>query len=276
MTKKIIFALLVIATIVSFASLPAMAQDTQTRPVASVRENVLALGTKPLLSRPWSGNKVAPPPAPPYCNGNGGSCLFYGGDFDENDTNANALSNETDIIVPGTPYGSAVYANFQVPAGQTWTVTGLLSNVFATVTGVSPNVGYWEIRSGVSVANEGILVASGSSPNSFKATGRIDFGLGEYTVKVFITPSVTLTSGTYFMVVVPQCVMTNVTCPGARYFLTDVEDKPPVNKRGFQMSNDAFFNSTFFGANYEPTWGSTGACAGLGCNRFSFGVIGTK
>jgi len=253
-----------------------VAQDSQTKPLASVRENVLSLGVQPLLKHAWQDGKSAPPPAPPYCNGNGGSCLFYGGDFNENNPNANALANETDIIVTGTPYGAAVFANFEVPAGQTWTVTGLLSNVLSTVTGVSPNVAYWEIRSGVSAANNGILVASGSSPDSFTATGRNAFGLGEYTVKAFLTPSVILTSGAYYMIVVPECVLTNSTCPSARYFLSDAEDKPPANKRGFQQSNDAFFNSSFFAANYEPTWGSTGACAGLGCNRFSFGVLGNQ
>lgn len=279
MTKKILFSLALVAALIAILSLSAMAQNTQTKPGVSVRENVLAPGTPPILKHPWLPN-TALPPAPLYCSGNGGKCLFYGGDFNADNLQANALPNETDIVVAAggsTPnYGAAVFGNFEVTAGQTWSVTGLFSNVLSTASGVSPKQAYWEIRSGLSMGNAGSLVAFGTAADSYTPTGRSGMGLTEYTVKVFITPSVVLTSGTYFMAVIPQCYTNNVNCTTARYFLSDCEDRPPANKVGYQQSNDAFLNSGFFGANYEPTWGTTGACAGKGCNRFSFGVIGTK
>jgi hypothetical protein len=283
MTGKVIFSLILIATLVSCASLPVLAQgnaqDTQTKPVATVRQNVLSLGTPATLKEPWQ-HQQALPSVPNDCSGNGGGCLYYGGDFNYDNPNANGVSNETDIAVPAggtTPkYGAAVYSNFQVPTGQTWNVTGLLVNVLSVTGGGSPELAYWEIRQGVSSGNGGTLVASGTGPDSFKPTGRHGIALNEYTVKVYIPAGVILSSGTYFMIVVPQCITSNQNCPAARYFITDVEDIPPMNGRGSQLWDDAFFNSGFFGANFEPTWGSTGACGGLGCNRFSAGVIGTK
>jgi hypothetical protein len=274
MTRKFFFTLAIVAALVAIPSLPTLAQDTQSKPVVSARENVLVPGTEPVLKQPWQDSKTAPP-VPSYCNGNGGGCLFYGGDSNSANKFDNALSNETDIVVSGSPYGAAVYANFEVPATQSWSVTGLFSNVLSTVDRISPNQVYWEIRSGVSAGNGGTLVASGTGSGSFIATGRTGLGLTEYTTKVYLTPSVPLVAGTYFMTVIPACTTSNSTCPSARYFLSDVEDVPPPNKRGFQQGNLAFLNSAFAGANYEPTWGATGACAGLGCNRFSIGVIGT-
>ena len=39
----------------------------------------------------------------------------------------NALANETDAIVGGSPYGAATFDNFTV-SGSTWHVTGLFTN----------------------------------------------------------------------------------------------------------------------------------------------------
>src|ERR1022692_4677536 len=103
MTRKIFFTLVIVAALVAILNLPALAQDTQSKPVVSARENVLVPGTAPVLKQPWQDGKTAPP-VPSYCNGNGGGCLFYGGDFNSANKYANALSNETDISVTGTPY----------------------------------------------------------------------------------------------------------------------------------------------------------------------------
>lgn len=276
--KKVLFSLVLVALLVSLVSVSAMAQGTKA-PTATVRGNVLVQGTAPILKQPWTKQ---PPSHPAYCAGNSqfnGMCLFYGGDFNANDSNANGLANESDIIVPAggsTPnYGAGTFSNFTVPAGQTWHVNGMLSNVLATIGGVSPATCWWEIRSGVSAGNGGSLVASGTDTCSFIATGRNGFGLNEYTAKTFFSPSVTLAAGKYYMITVPACTSSNSNCPNARYFLSDCEDKPPANKLGFQQSQDAYFNSNFFAVTYQATWGPSGSCAGLGCDRFSAGMIGT-
>jgi len=257
--KKVLFSLVLVAMLVSLVSVSAMAQDTKATVPASVRENVISTGVAPVLKQGWS--KVQPPAHPPYCNGNGGSCLFYAGDFNSSNSLANGLANETDIIVPAggtTPnYGAAVYANFQVPAGFTWNVTGLLSNVLSTIGGIDPTTAYWEIDS-ANGSSVGSVLCSGTATDSFIATGRNGFGLNEYTVKVNISGCPALTPANYFSIVIPACTGSNGSCPSARYFLSDVTDKPPANKLGYTQPNEAYFTSNFFGVSFEPTWGSSG------------------
>lgn len=128
-------------------------------------------------------------------------CLFYGGDFDINHANANALANETDGSFPGDPYGIATYQNWVV--FQDSTVAGLFTNNLSTL---SPASGYWEIRSGISEGNGGTLIASGtgSGPDfSHTATGRSGFGYNEYTDLV-TGLNVDLSPGTYWFAVVPN------------------------------------------------------------------------
>ena len=128
-------------------------------------------------------------------------CLFYGGDFDANNPNANGLSNEKDLIVGGNPYGAATYQNFI--NSQTWNVTGLFTNNLSTLT---PSSGYWEIRSGMSEGNGGTLIASGTGSGgnfSQTPTGRGGFGYTEYTDLVSGL-NVNLPSGMYWLAMVPN------------------------------------------------------------------------
>ena len=64
-------------------------------------------------------------------------CIFYSGDFDANNPNANGLANENDAIVGGSPYGAATYENFII-GGTTANVTGLYTN---NLSGLNPASG---------------------------------------------------------------------------------------------------------------------------------------
>ncbi len=167
----------------------------------------------------------------------GVTCAFYGGDLDLNDPNQNGLANENDAIVGGSPYGAAVYQNFQWAGG---TVGGLATN---NLSGLNPSTAYWEIRSGVSEGNGGTLVASGTGATSNVATGRSDFGFNEYTN--FVSTNVSLGSGQYWMSVVP-----NDPANANRSFNSDTSG---LNSVGTQTSNLQYFNSAFFGANFTNT-----------------------
>jgi hypothetical protein len=183
------------------------------------------------------------------------NCLFYGGDFDENNPNANGLANENDAIVGGNPYGAATYQNFT--NSQTWNVTNMFTD---NLSGLNPSNGYWEIRTGVSEGNGGTLIASGTAPLTHTLTGRIDFGFAEYRDEVDGL-SLTLTPGTYWMAVVPQD-LNNAN----RSFNTNTFG---LNAVGTQTSNQQFWNSAFFGANF------TNANNEGVFQTFSSGVIGT-
>jgi hypothetical protein len=59
-------------------------------------------------------------------------------------------------------------------------------------------------------------------------------------------------------------------------YLCDAEP-PHTNHRGWKVLNDdSYFNSSSFGTSWEPTSGSNGACAGVGCDAFSISVTGHK
>jgi hypothetical protein len=183
------------------------------------------------------------------------SCLFYGGDFDPNNPNANGLSNENDAIVSGYPYGDATYENFV--NSQTWNVTGLFTN---NLSYLIPTGAYWEIREGVSEGNGGTLIATGTGPVTNTLTGRGGFGYPERHNEVDGL-HVTLSAGMYWEVVVPVCT----TCE-ARSFNSNTFG---LNSVGTQLSDRQFFNCSSCGANF------TNADNEGIFPTFSSGVLGT-
>jgi hypothetical protein len=225
-------------------------------------------------------------PAAGECGNPAGHCLFYGGDFLDDPTGpnlANGLANETDNLINASPYGAATWAPFTVPAGQTWEVTGLFSNDFSSygVLDQSPNqpvsAAYWSINQGVVAGNGGTSVASGTSAATITPTGRSSFELNEYTVQVKGI-GVTLTAGTYWMIVVPLCTNTaNVYCDGV-FFQSDADyvNTTPANAVGVEPEDASYFDSPYFGESFDPTNGPLGACGGIGCDKFSVGVLGSR
>ena len=156
-------------------------------------------------------------------------CLFYGGDFDANNPNANGLSNENDAIVGGYPYGDATYENFV--NSQTWNITGLFTNNLSYLV---PTAGYWEIREGVSEGNGGTLIATGTGPVTNALTGRGGFGFPERHNEVDGL-HVTLSAGMYWEAVVPICR----TCEARSFNSNSLE---ALNAVGTQISDRQFFN----------------------------------
>lgn len=223
------------------------------------------LSTKSRLS---AGTTSSPPP---YCN----PCLFYGGDFDVNNLPV-ALQNQ-DAISLG--YG-AVYVPFAVPPNQTWTIAGLFSNNMLTVPNLAPPRIEWSISTGVSQGSAGNVIASGVAKATLTATGRSWNGMNEYTALGLLNANevVTLSPGHYWMTAVPVCTFNGAPkfpCTGARYFLSDVEDVPAPHAKGFESTDESYWNlpGTY---NFVETGGPNGICAqgGGGCDKFSAGLIG--
>jgi hypothetical protein len=97
------------------------------------------------------------------------STLWYNGDFDGN----SAAYNELNPFATNST--GFVYDDFIVPTGQTWIVQGVFSNdqmMGFTKTTLSA---YWEIRSGVSDGNGGVLVASDTSFATQTPTNNVGF-----------------------------------------------------------------------------------------------------
>jgi hypothetical protein len=186
--------------------------------------------------------------------------LFYGGDFDPNNPNANGLANENDAIVGGNPYGAATYQNFVKPINETWQITSIFTNNLSQLT---PNAGYWEVRTGMSEGNGGTLVASGTGSITHTPTGRSAFGYDEYTDNIHTGP-VDLEGGgpiIFWIGGVPVCLPCNGRSFNSNTF--------GLNKIGNDTDNLQFWNSAFFGANY------TNANNEGVFQDFSTGVIGS-
>jgi hypothetical protein len=195
-----------------------------------------------------------------------GAPLWYNGDADNRD----ALVNQTSSSFGGID--QVVYDNFVVPAGQTWTVTGVFSNdvVSPFFGGDGTTTASWAILSGVSAGNGGTVVASGDGTDNITYTG-IDstvyspFNGFVYTNEVDV--SVTLGPGTYWLAVAPDT-------DGLADSYWAVATTSGANAVGTPPGNDgnSYVTSTFFGENFAPTT----TLEGPGTWDYSMGVIGTS
>ncbi|HWY55076.1 MAG TPA: hypothetical protein VNZ03_11470 [Terriglobales bacterium] len=217
----------------------------------------------------------APPnsktPTPPsFCK----PCLWYAGDFNPDNSKANGVANEKDL----TDSGSAVFVPFTVPKGKIWTITGAFGIVLSQINVIDPAQADWSFSKDVSTSKAGKLIKAGTSPATatvLDCNKQIDLFCLGILVKGL---SVSLKAGRYWLTVVPYCTNQNDSaCGSARYFLADVEDKPPLNHYGPKDVLDAsYVTSKQFGFFYAPTWGASGACGGIGCDMFSAGLLGTS
>ena len=214
--------------------------------------------------------KSKAPTPPSLCK----PCLWYAGDINLNNSNANGLPDEKDLLVSQ----SAVYVPFTVPKGKIWRITGAFGVVLSLIGGIDPPQADWSFSKGVSTGKAGKLIKSGTSPATVTMLG-CNKGISIFCLGILVKGlQVTLNSGRYWLTVVPYCTNQNDSqCGQARYFLGDVEDNPPLNHYGPKDVLDAsYVTSKDFGLFYAPTWGSSGECGGIGCDMFSAGLLGTS
>jgi len=219
-----------------------------------------------------------PQSRPAYCK----PCLFYGGDFDTSSPAADTFANEN-ILPGGSATLSQIYSPFEVPAGETWKVTGLFVNSIAYPTKLDPATTPWEIRTGIPQAggNGGTLVASGKARATMNATGRNLGGVPEYTILVSWKTPVVLQPGIYWENVTPQCTNPNnsqCTAQGFTGFLeSDMETMYGFNGYGpAEPWQDSFWNAPDFGLTWANTYQVHLQRGEPGGDAFSAGVIGTK
>jgi hypothetical protein len=261
------FTIALAAAVIGFVP-PAVAQNYRGTPTPTVPDYGLYADNTSLtaLSREC-GNPL-------------GACIFYGGDYlydPSYSSIAGGLDNQRTLVE--TAY---TWVPFIVPAGETWDVRGLFTNNASGLgvldQGVEPrSVAYWSINSGVFAGHAGMVVDSGTSPATSTPTGRTGpYGLTEYTVQV-TGLSVTLTPGSYWMIVVPICMNSQNPNCNEDFFISDVEyiNRKPTNAFGPTEPIDAsFLESSELVAFFAPTNGPQGACLGVGCDAFSAGVLG--
>jgi len=274
--KKTMLLVALVAVLLPFVAVSAAAQDVK----ATVQEYVLVPGTAPVMSISFAQPDATKPPS--YCGEKGkkNTCLMYTGDFNYNNGSspANGLFNGDSSPLGITAY---VYSAFKVPKkGKGWDVTDMFINTLSNSSGVDATAPY-DTRTGVTSGSGGKEgPCHGTAAETWAATGRTGFSLTEYTDKVEWSKSCTLKAGTtYWMNILTGC--TTSSCNGDLFYESDEESQPGINqypagKSGeYGVWDDQYFNSSSFGYTWAPTWGSSGACGGTGCDQFSFGISGT-
>lgn len=267
--KKTLF---VVALVAALASL-AIAQDSKTIPPASIGEKIQVRGTRTVMSSDWQ-RPVRHDTAPSYCN----PCLLYTGDFDSANSNANGLWSGN-IDFSGTTIDGELYTGFKLAAGN-YTIKKVFSNALALTPLVQGGT-KWTINTGTSTSGAGTSVCSGSGHTTIAATGRNGFGFNEYNFLVTAACTLTPTATTeYWLEIQQQCTSDTNACwttSGEEiYYESDLEDNPAPNHVGPANTNDkGIWSSTYFlGGAFEVTYGSSGGCGGIGCDNFSFGLVG--
>jgi hypothetical protein len=214
------------------------------------------------------------PPQPAYCS----PCLFYSGDFDPSNPNADGLFNanatfgEAQVYVAIAPAVTTTVNNKGVvKVEKTATVTELVFNEGAT--GVSDFTGStYDIRTDISNGYGGTEVATGNCTISGDPpTGRTQYGLTEYSFEC-ATPPIALKAGTEYWV--------NVTPTfnnGNYAYLSDSEDQPPLNAYNSgdgglwgNVGDASYFQSAYFGY----TWAEAANIGDPGEDEFSIAVVG--
>lgn len=161
--------------------------------------------------------------------------LWYNGDFN----GVNALSSERNTTVSQ----SMVYDNFVV-TGAGWTINSVFGNFLANFAWSTAD---YEIRTGVSVGNGGTVISSGTGLAATQvATGNSGFGLTEYTATISGL-SIFLNPGTYWFGMSVVGTGNSVT---DRAFVATTSGTAGSN---VTIDGISFFNSTFFGSNFEGT-----------------------
>jgi hypothetical protein len=195
------------------------------------------------------------------------TCLYYSGDFDTKSPNLNGLFD---------------FFNPPVGIGEVWvgvrprknaTVTGTAGNYFTTAGGFGINPTPFVVQTGITAGHAGKTVCETSGNAAVEQYG-ICTGFGNcwnyYISK--LKKSCKLKKGKmYFILMQPQYDETLIVG-----YLWD-DDGQQANKRGWpEIKDKSYFNSLSFGADYQPTWGSNGACVGIGCDGFSISLTGTE
>jgi hypothetical protein len=235
--SRILFALTLIATLASLAA----AQDSRVRPPLTARENPQTdsaqPSTEPAMNHAASGSHPFCPPK---------TCLYYAGDFDSANSNANGLLNGNDT------YGGLVeWVWVGVKPPRAVTVTGVTFNQFFTSDFVGTNPTPFQTMINIVQGKGGTLVCNTSGNATLKQYGESDFGYVQYsyTVKKLAKPCTIAKPSKK----VPSTYVNLLPTSNNGYgYLVNVEDAKPKNHRGWKNDLDDCYIFSYDGPQYAP------------------------
>jgi hypothetical protein len=182
-----------------------------------------------------------------------GTIVFYGGDINVNDPNAQGFNNGNTLLAPQ----SAVYAPVTAPKSGKIVVSSVFVNQSPSITSgkvFDPPTATYDVRTGLSEGNCGTSLASGSGSQTAVLTGRSPFGFPEYTTTVSFAHSLTAKNGTtYWFNESPQCTNSaNGNCSSEQFYFSNTT----------QQTNGVNANAQPKGQMY-----SAGASLGTDCHN---------
>jgi len=194
--------------------------------------------------------------------------IFYGGDINVNDPNAQGFANgNTDVVS-----SAQTYAAVKAPTGSRVVVSGTFGNNSAFF-GYFDGEGTYDIRTGVTDGNGGSSLVHGTATETEVATGRDPFGLIEYTTSISFPRNLTATAGTtYWVNENPQCV-SNPNCEdGEFYYLSNTTQETNSVNGSAQVASQLYLNSNYFGYTFTNWCDSSLGQDAEQCARASFGL----
>jgi hypothetical protein len=266
--RKVVPIAITIAMIVTLSSVAAAQQTHRALPSKTVAGLHLVHGAAPSVATS-NGTQTAAPTDPVFfCPKK--KCLYYSGDFDTSSPNNNGLF---DIENPGIGVTDAeVWVG--VKPKKNATVTGVSGTFFFYSLELGINPTPFMIRTNVSAGEGGKLVCNTSGNATLKHYGDTDelaINSGNYYIAKLSRACHLEKGKIYYIFLSPQ--YNDSSTVG---YLAD-SDGRHLNQRGWpEVTDDSYFNSTSFGAVWEPTWGSSGACGGIGCSGFSISLTGKE
>jgi len=251
--KKMICVAAFVAALFTLAA----AQDVQVAPSVTAIQHVSSGEVKSAPS--------VRTPGVPFCKT---GCLYYAGDFDSADSDANGLFNANDT---GGGLDGQVWVGVKPTASST--VKGVTFNEFFTAAGVGTNPTPFQTQTGITVGNAGKTVCNTSGNATEAVYGESDFGLIQYsyTVKKLkkackIAKPTKKVPSTYVNLL--------PTFSNGYGYVVNAQDAKPKNHKGWKNDlNDCFFNGAAFGATYV-TCDSQGI-GSTGFSELSIALTGT-
>jgi hypothetical protein len=245
--KKLIFVGAFVALLFSVA----VAQNVQ--PAVTANLNV---------TRGAQGAAIHTPGAPPFCKGT--TCLYYAGDFDSTDSNANGLFNANDT---GAGLDGQTWVGVK-PQGVGNTVTGATFNELFTAgfSGTQPTP--FQTKVGITTGNAGTTVCNTTGTATLTVYGEPDFGLTQYSYTIKTLKKACKMRAGYKGSTYVNLLPTSADGYG---YVANVEDANPINHHGWKNDlDDCYFNGAAFNVNYE-------ACNTQGAfDELSIALTGTK
>jgi hypothetical protein len=194
-------------------------------------------------------------------------CLYYSGDMDTTSYQNNGLF---DFDNPGVA-DAEVWVG--VKAKKNAIITGASGNYVTTATSGGINPTPFAVQTGIAAGHGGKTVCRTGGNAVFNFYGNCSFGINctNYYISK-LKHSCTVKKGKlYFFLIQPQYN------DGSTIGYLEDDNGAHANKQGWAEVNDkSYFNSTTFGANYQPSWGTNGACGGIGCDGFSMSLTGKE